>query len=227
MNSAHDVGGMHGFGPVDPERDEPVFHEPWEATVFAMSMAASCHGVGNQDEGRHAIEQMGNAAYLSTSYYEHWLAGLERTLDRHGVVSREELDARVEAVLRTPERFAAPPVAGDDELARRLVEAVRAQESFERDSGPAPRFAVGDRVRTRNVHPAGHTRLPRYARGKLGEVVAHHGNHVFPDANAHGGGEDPQPLYGVRFSAPELWGDGASPGDWLHLDLWERYLESP
>jgi nitrile hydratase subunit beta len=226
MNGAHDVGGMHGFGPVVPEADEPVFHADWERSTFAVLMAALCQGVATADENRFAIESLGNVRYLSTPYFEHWLGAMEAVLVAKGVVTEEERRARVAEVLAAPERFAraAPSDAGPDELAQRLLGIVATGgPSLREDAEAAPRFRVGDAVRTLDRHPAGHTRLPRYARGKPGVVVAYHGAHVFPDANAHGRGEHPQPLYGVRFEARDLWG-GERRGEAVHLDLWESYL---
>ena len=101
--------------------------------------------------------------------------------------------------------------------------ALLAPGSYERPAPKPARFASGDHVRTRNLHPHGHTRLPRYMRGHRGEIIAVHGAHVFPDSNAHGWGEDPHWLYTVRFTAQEVWGSGSP--DKIHADLWEPYLE--
>jgi nitrile hydratase beta subunit len=223
MNGVHDMGGMHGFGPVKPEKDEPLFHEDWEAVVYAIARAARVQGIYNIDESRRAIEQMPPAAYLASSYYERWLASAIRNFEEKGIVTADELEARIRAVA---ERAGGPlprqPVPG---LADRVVAAARARPRFKKP-GPPPKFAVGDRVRTRNVHPRHHTRLPRYARGKLGVIHAVHGSFVFPDTNAHGLGENPHPLYSVRFEARELWSDSTEPGhEAVFLDLWETYLE--
>ena len=222
MNGPHDMGGMHGFGPVVREENEPVFHGDWEKRVYGVAQAARAQGLYNIDESRHAIERMPPAEYLASSYYERWLASAERLLAEKGVVSPEELEARVALLEANPD--SPLPRHEDPAFVARLRARMSARPSYERE-GPAPRFAVGDRVRARNVHPTGHTRLPRYARGKRGVIHQHRGSHVFPDAHAHGEGEQPQPLYSVRFEARELWGASAEAGGSLYLDLWESYLE--
>jgi nitrile hydratase len=220
MNGAHDLGGMHGFGPVEIEPDEPVFHHEWERRAFAITLAAGFLGRWNIDESRFAREQMPPAEYLATSYYEHWMFGLEKLLHDHGLVPRQELAARLRDA-----NAPAPAVPGARILAARDVEkALRTSRTSKADENVAPRYTVGDRVVTKNIHPLGHTRLPRYARGKRGVVHCCHGIHVFPDTHAHGGGEQPQPLYSVRFDAGELWGESAEPNQALHIDLWESYL---
>lgn len=95
MNGAHDLGGMHGFGPIDPEPDEPVFHAQWERRAFALTLAMGAYGAWNIDMSRHARERMEPGAYLTTSYYEHWLHGLERLLIEKGLLTREEIDTRM------------------------------------------------------------------------------------------------------------------------------------
>jgi nitrile hydratase len=214
VNGVHDMGGMHGLGPVAPEADEPVFHADWERRVFAMAIAAPTRS--NIDEGRHQRELIPGPEYLRMSYYEKWLEGLTALLLKGGFVTPQELAAgRADP--------AAPKAT--PRLAPEAVEpALTRQGSYIRD-GAAPRFAAGDTVRARNLNPQGHTRLPRYVRGRTGVVEHLNGVHVFPDSHAHGRGEDPQPLYRVRFSARELWGPDASPRDSVSLDLWEPYLE--
>jgi len=220
VNGAHDLGGMHGFGPVDIERDEPVFHSDWERRAFAITLASGFLGKWNIDMSRYAREQMPPAEYLATSYYEHWMFGLEKLLHDHRLVTKPEVDARLAGRAETP-----APVSGARVLAARDVEkALRTSRTSKADEDVAPRYKVGDRVVTRNVHPLGHTRLPRYARGKRGVIDAHRGCHVFPDTAAHGLGEQPQHVYSVRFEARELWGEAAEPNQRVHLDLWESYL---
>ena len=220
MNGAHDLGGMHGFGPVDIERDEPVFHSDWERRAFAITLASGFLGKWNIDMSRYAREQMPPAEYLATSYYEHWMFGLEKLLHDHRLVTKPEVDARLAGRAKTP-----APVSGARVLAARDVEkALRTSRTSKADEDVAPRYKVGDRVVTRNVHPLGHTRLPRYARGKRGVIDAHRGCHVFPDTAAHGLGEQPQHVYSVQFEARELWGEAAEPNQRVHLDLWESYL---
>ena len=221
MNGAHDLGGMHGFGPVDIERNEPVFHSEWERRAFAITLATGFLGKWNIDMGRYAREQMPPAEYLATSYYEHWLFGLETLLDQYGLVPRTELRARLRGS-REPGR----PVEGARILAARDVEkALRTSRTSKADEDVPPRYKVGDRVLTKNINPTGHTRLPRYARGKRGEVVLDHGVWVFPDSAGNGLGKKPQHCYSVRFTARELWGDGAPARDVVHIDLWDDHLD--
>jgi len=222
MNGAHDMGGMHGFGPVVREENEPVFHEPWERTVYGMQRAIRARGLINIDESRHGIERMPPAEYLAASYYERWLSSLERNLIDKGIVTREELDTRAALLRDHPETQT--PRRDDPELHRLLTTPTSGQEQYQRE-GPAPRFAAGDRVVTRNVHPTGHTRLPRYARGKRGTIQAVRGCYILPDTHAHGRGEQPQPMYTVSFEGEELWGPSSEPRERVHIDLWESYLE--
>jgi nitrile hydratase beta subunit len=223
MDGVHDLGGMHGFGPVDREANEPPFHESWEAAVFAIMRASLGTGQYNLDEFRHGVERMDPAHYLRSGYYEHWLDGIARVLVEKGVVSDQELAARTAFFAERPEAPASAAV--------RTMPATPAPRlhwfapESERPATRPPRFAVGDTVRTRNIHPTGHTRLPRYARGKRGVIHRQHGTHVFPDSNAHGGGEQPEALYSVRFDARELWGPAAEPNQHVYIDLWEPYLE--
>lgn len=215
MNGIHDMGGMHGLGPIAPEVDEPLFHEAWEARILALRLAVS---IGTLDSWRHRRELIPGPDYLRMSYYETWLACLEDALVDHGLATREEIASGRAA---PGSARATPPMTVD------LVPVVLgAGGPADRADGPAPSFAVGRRVRARNLHPTGHTRLPRYVRGREGVITRVHGVHVFPDANAHGLGEDPRPLYQVRFEAAELWGRDFGGGGAVHLDLWEPYLEA-
>jgi nitrile hydratase len=222
VNGVHDMGGMHGFGPIVREADEPVFHADWEKQVYAMSRATRTLGLINIDESRHGIERMPPADYLTTSYYERWLASLERLLIEKGVLSRDEVAARTEYYRQHPEAEA--PRREDPALVERMLETLTARPRYRQPDLP-PRFQAGAAVLTRNEHPTGHTRLPRYARGKRGTINLVHGTFVFPDSQAHGQGEQPQPLYSVRFEASELWAHSAEPRQAVLLDLWESYLE--
>ena len=173
---------------------------------------------GPIDTRRYLLEIMDPALYLKLSYYERWWARFENAVKEAGLISEEEIR---DGTARFPLPDVAP--APDAEALRSVVSAGK---PVSRDTGRLdPCFSPGDRVRARNINPPGHTRLPRYARGRVGVVDRCHGTHVFPDANAHGRGEDPQPLYSVRFAATELWGTEASPRDSLYIDLWEDYLE--
>jgi nitrile hydratase len=170
----------------------------------------------NIDAGRHQREKIPGPEYLVMSYYQKWFRSLSDLLALKGFASREEL-ASGKAAPGAPK--ATPHLTAD------LVTATLTRPSSYIRDGAAPKFAIGDQVRARNINPDGHTRLPRYARGHRGVIVAVHGVHVFPDSHAHGHGEDPQPLYTVRFTARELWGEAAHPRDSVSLDLWEPYLE--
>jgi nitrile hydratase len=219
MNGGHDLGGMHGLGPINPEPEttEPVFHHEWEKRVFALTLATGAPGQWSIDMGRHARERQHPADYLRHTYYENWLAGLEKLVVERDLVSAEEL-ASGEAAGPAPEA-----------LRSRRLSAAAAASAIARGSPVAvaidapPRFAVGDRVRARNRHPTGHTREPRYVRGRVGVIHEHYGAHVFPDLSAAGRREG-RHLYSVRFAARELWGEPAR-GDAVYVDLWEDYLE--
>jgi nitrile hydratase len=217
VNGVHDMGGMHGFGPVMPEPDEPVFHADWEGRVLAMDLAMRASGEWGVDAARFAREREPPAEYLAESYYERWLGGLERLLLERGLVTEHELEAGRSL---TPGQPLAGRLSAEDVAAQQG----RGGTSRREPSRPA-RFAIGHRVRARNIHPSGHTRLPRYVRGHVGTVLRVHGCHVFPDASAHGLGDDPQWLYVVVFDATELWGADAQSGSAVSVDAFEPYLE--
>jgi nitrile hydratase subunit beta len=221
MDGVHDLGGMHGFGPVVPEENEPVFHARWEGTVYAINRLAMGIGLYNIDEMRHGIERLPPAQYLGSTYYERWLATIERNLVEKGLLSADEIEARLAHLRDHPD--AAPPRREDPALVERVLRGARA--AFQREPMREPRFLVGDTVVTKNIHPKGHTRLPRYARGKQGTISHYHGFYVFPDTQAHGQGEQPQPLYSVCFEAGDLWDASAEPHQRVYIDLWESYLE--
>jgi nitrile hydratase len=211
MNGIHDMGGLHGFGTVEVEPAEPVFHHRWQARVFGMVQSLP----GNIDAGRHSLERLDPVAYLQNGYYGRWLAALERGLASAGVLGADAIDARMKTRRRRVTRAARAVRAAWSPVARNYARQIAAR----------PAFATGQRVATRNHQPAGHTRLPAYARCRRGVVVRTHPAMVFPDDNAHGRGENPQYLYTVRFDGGELWGGGAEPGTFVHVDLFEPYLE--
>jgi nitrile hydratase len=203
VDGIHDLGGMQGFGPVEVERGEPVFHEPWERRVFAMTAMATLQGVvGNTSRFRHAVERMDPAAYLATPYYEHWLTALATLLGEAGVIEPERLRGQLLARPAMPDALDVPPAAGQE-----------------------PRFAAGDAVRVRDIHPAGHTRCPRYVRGRVGTVERVDPPAPLPDVEAHSERAPAEAVYGVRFLAGELWGARAEPEVAVSVDLWESYLE--
>lgn len=217
MNSIHDCGGLEGLGPLAVEAREPVFHAEWERRVFALLWAAGFNGFWNLDEFRHAIERMSAEEYLRTSYYEHWLHGLETLLTEKGVVSRAELREFIDRK-PTPPPDAKPPMT-----VAAVASVIVNGGSLKKIDPIKGGFQAGDRVYTKNIHPHGHTRLPRYARGKRGVIEQDRGVFPFPDTNAHGK-ECPQHVYTVKFSAREIWGLGASEMDTVCLDLWEDHL---
>jgi len=213
-NSIHDMGGMHGFGPVVPETDEPVFHADWERRVYALQRAMGATGLWTIDGGRASLENLPPLAYLAASYYKRWFLGLERRVVTHGLVGKDEIAAG---------RALRPGIR----LNRKLSLEDARTMSFAHFDRPAPgpaRFKAADRVRTTNINPPTHTRLPRYARGKLGTVEAVRGCHVFPDTAAVGAGENPQWLYAVVFSGRELWGEEADPSIKVSIEAFEPYL---
>ena len=216
MNGAQDLGGQHGFGPIAPEADEPVFHHEWERRALALTVLMGPVGGWTIDQSRAARESLPPVQYLSSSYYEIWIAGLEKLMLERGLVS--------EAELRAGRALEAPP-ARPAAIAADKVEAMLERGGpSERAPQAAGRFAVGDAVRTKAMNPVTHTRLPRYARGRRGTIVLVHGAHVYPDKSGIGRGEDPQWLYTVRFDAHELWGSDTTASA-VHVDCWEPYLE--
>ncbi len=222
MNGVHDMGGMHGLGPVDPEPNEPVFHHEWERRVFALNLAAGFLGKWNLDMSRYSREIMPGPEYLTTTYYEHWLWGLEHLLVEKGLLTAEEIEAKLRGT--TASRIAKP--GGVRVLPAADVAAALTRPGGHRvNKDVPPRFKAGDRVHTRNINPTGHTRLPRYARDKSGVIDRDHGVHVFPDAHAAGRGKKPQHVYSVRFTMQEVWGPDASLRDSVYIDLWDDYLE--
>ena len=210
MNSIHDMGGMDGWGPVCPEPNEPPFHEKWEGRVLAMQRAMGYAGVWTIDQSRASLEAMNPIEYLTASYYKKWFIALEHRIRIHGLIGADEFAAG---------RSLRPGKKLDRTLSLADVVSMRRGE-FARPATVEPRFAVGDRVRT-------HTRLPRYARDKIGTVEANRGCHVYPDSAAIGAGENPQWLYTVAFSARELWGEDADPTITVSIEAFEPYLISP
>jgi nitrile hydratase len=217
MNGPHDLGGQMGFGPVAPEPNEPYFHAEWEKRALGITLSCGAFGAWTIDESRHARESIPPAKYLAASYYEVWTRGIEMLLERHGFATGEELQAGHSSQQGTvPKRV----------LKADMVAGVLAKGGpCDRPVETAALFAVGDRVRTKNFNPTGHTRLPRYARAKTGVVEAVQGSFVFPDDNAHGKGENPQWVYTIVFDASEIWGEGADPSLTISIDAWESYLE--
>jgi nitrile hydratase subunit beta len=218
VNGVHDMGGMDGFGKVEPEPNEPVFHAEWEARVLAMVRAMGAAGAFNIDASRFYRERLRPDVYLTSSYYRKWLLGLEDLLIDKGYIARAEL-ASGHAV--EPARPLTRGTFALDDVERTMV-----RGKFGRPSAAPAKFKPGDRVRAKNMHPLTHTRLPRYVRGHVGVVERDHGCHVFPDTAARDAGENPQWLYTVVFDAAELWGDDADPTLKISIDAFEPYLEA-
>jgi nitrile hydratase len=218
MNGAQDLGGMMGFGPVVAEPDEPLVHGDWEKRALGVTLACGGLGLWSIDESRHDRESLPPPVYLTSSYYAIWTRGLTTLLERHGLVGADELAAGQS--LRPAPATPKPAVT-----ASAMAAALARGGPCRRESAGPARFALGDRVRTLNLHPTGHTRLPRYARGRTGVIEAVHGAFVFPDSSAHGAGENPHWCFGVVFSGTELWGAGADPTLSVCVDCWEHYLE--
>jgi nitrile hydratase len=220
MNGIHDMGGMHGFGPIQIEQNEPVFHHAWEGRVAAMTMGTPAPIPGG---GRYAIERMDPAGYLAASYYERWLFARILGLIEAGILTREEFEALEQYYRSHPE--AEPPQRNDPEVALPLVARVRMRERVELKDDHKRAFGIGDAVRPKNIHPAGHTRLPRYVRGKRGVVTRCYGVQLIQDTLQPGVEAQPEPVYAVRFDGAELWGDSAEPNSAVYIDMWESYLE--
>lgn len=214
-NSIHDMGGMMGFGPVVPEPNEPPFHARWEGRVLAMARAMGYTRLWTIDGGRASLENLPPLDYLGSSYYRRWFLGLENRVKRHGLAGADEIAAG---------HMSRPGPQLERKLTLAEVPGTMTRGNFERPAAAPARFKPGDRVRTKNMNPATHTRLPRYARDKEGTVEAVRGCHVYPDTAALGQGEHPQWLYTVVFPARELWGEDADPTLSVSIDAFEPYL---
>ena len=217
MNGVHDMGGLQGMGPVQYEKNEPVFHAKWEGRIYALTRAMRAFRKWNLDTDRYALEVMPPLDYMRMSYFERWLVRLETHVVKFGLLTAGELKSGKAAsnsargkpalTMETSSRWMSRNIASSD------------------DASVSPRFQVGDRVRARNMNPLGHTRLPRYARGKAGIIWRDHGVYILPDTNADFRGENRQHVYSIQFSAQELWGANASQRDSIYVDLWDDYLE--
>ena len=215
MNGVHDMGGMDGFGKVEVEQNEPPFHERWEGRVMAMQRAMGYAGAWHIDDGRYAQEILPPQAYLAASYYKRWMLGMEWNVVSRGYVTAEELKTgrSLGAAKKLPRKLTAE-----------IVNAGMTRNSFFRQQQGPAKFKPGDRVRTINAHPATHTRLPRYARDKVGVVEMIHGCHAYPDSVATGRGDDPQWLYTVVFDGRDIWGPDSDPTLKVSIDAFEPYL---
>jgi nitrile hydratase len=217
MNGIHDMGGMAGLGHFDPRSDEPLFHEPWEARVLALTLAAGALGRWTIDKSRFYRESIPGPEYLAISYYERWFTALSALLVDAGLITAAEAQCGRAEIGATK---MSPPLT-----ANAVREVLARGGPTHRPPSAPDRFVPGEAVRARNLNPEGHIRLPRYVRGRQGTITRLHGAHVFPDTNAHDEGEHPQSLYQVRFEASELWGPDTDGRGAVYLDLWETYLE--
>jgi len=216
VNGPQDLGGMDGFGPVEPEPNEPVFHDDWEKRAFALTLAMGMPGGWNIDQSRFARENRSPAEYWSMSYYQIWFAALERMLKERALVTDDEVVAGHS--LHKPKPVPRVLSPGD------VLKVLHRGGPTERPTNTKPAFKPGNAVRAKNINPPTHTRLPRYVRGHVGTVDRVIGFHVFPDSNATGAGENPQWLYTVRFECRELWGPDGDPTSQVSVDAWESYL---
>jgi nitrile hydratase beta subunit len=216
MDGIHDMGGMHGFGKVEPEPNEPVFHAPWEGRTMALNRALGYTGIWTIDQTRYGIERLPPDVYLNSSYYKKWAVRLENLLIAKGLIGADELKAG--HALRPGQPLKRTLAAAD-------VPNTLSRGSFTRPAQGPARFKPGDRVRTKNIHPETHTRLPRYARDREGVIEAIRGCHVFPDTAAQGKGDDPQWLYTVLFDGRELWGKDSDPTLKVSIEAFEPYLD--
>lgn len=216
MNGGQDLGGVQGFGPVKTEENEPPFHAPWEGRVLAMTLAMSASRKWNIDRSRYARECVSPNQYWSSSYYQIWFDGLKKLMIDTGLVTEQEIE-QSKPIAKSLD----VPILTKENVAL----ALKMGGPAERDSQGPAQFKAGDRVRTVQMNPVTHTRLPRYLRGRVGTIHEVHAAHVFPDSAATTGDENPQWLYSVKFEAVELWGEDTT-ADAVFADCFEPYLRS-
>ncbi len=220
MNGIHDMGGMHGFGPVEREDPEPVFHHEWEGRAFGMFLSSQ---VPVPEGKRYKVETLEPQQYLTASYYERWMQACIQACIDAGALTAEELETRMSDLRDNPDT--AIPQRQDPESLSKWIERMHTSKTIRRETDRTPQFAIGDTVRARNIHPVGHTRLPRYVRGQPGVITRFYGFHDVQDHLPLGTDAPPEPVYAVRFEARALWGEAAEPNGALYIDMWERYLE--
>lgn len=216
MNGGHDLGGMHGLGPINPEANEPVFHGEWEERVFALTVAMGFCGEWNIDAARFSRENRNPADYIKASYYHVWLYGLLALLRERELLLDGELENGVAQETRATKY---------QPKATEVLSRLKLGGSCLREPSDTHGFSVGDKIVAKNINPKTHTRLPAYTRGKTGIVAAVNGCFVYPDSNSQFQGENPTFCYSVRFEGSELWGPDAEPNSCVYLDMWEPYLE--
>ena len=210
-----DLGGQAGHGRVLPEAEGELFHADWEPRALALTLAMGATGAWNIDTSRSARETLPDYAQLS--YYQIWITALEKLMAERALVLPDELAAghALHPALPLPRRLVAEAVPAT--LAR--------GSATERPATVAPRFHVGQRVRTHAEALPHHSRLPGYVRGRTGTVERLHGCHVFADSHAQGLGEQAQWLYTVVFDGQALWGANSAPGISVSVDAWDSTLE--
>ena len=215
MDGIHDMGGMDGFGKIEVEENEPPFHEKWEGRVMAMQRAMSYASAWQIDHARYAQERIRPDIYLAASYYQKWALAMETNVVERGLAAKDELQAghALRPGKPLPRKFM-------PEMVPNLT-----RGSFYRQSQAPARFMIGDRVRTKNMHPITHTRLPRYARDKVGVIERNNGCQMFPDSVAANLGDNPQWLYTVVFDGRELWGADSDPTLKVSIEAFEPYLD--
>jgi nitrile hydratase len=218
VDTIADMGGMQGLGSVVVEKDEPVFHEDWERRAFAMALLAMRVSGTNLDSFRHALARQHPLDYLSDGYYGRWLNMAENLLTDSSIIAPGAVEARARRM--RGEDVEEPPAPDPNKPDYKPT----AAGSVRKIDDP-PKFSVGDRVRARDLHPLGHTRLPRYVRGRTGVVRIVQPAMVLPDTNAHFLGENAQHVYNVVFDSHDLWGPDAETFV-LGIDLYESYLEA-
>ena len=220
MDGIHDMGGMHGFGPIVREENEPIFHHRWERRVLGIAVGTPVPVPGGS---RNNIENLDPAFYLSSTYYEKWLHSRIKGLIDAGALTAGELETRMALFRERPD--AETPVHPNPDGVRAELAGRQSVSPTPPHADIRPQFHKGDRVRTRNIHPDGHTRLPRYVRGKTGTIARFYGIHNLQDAELPGGCvRREQPLYAVRFESGDLWGESAEAQNAVYLDMWEGYL---
>ena len=215
MNGAHDLGGKHGFGAIDQSQTENFAHQ-WEETVFGLTLTCGMLGQWNLDQSRFARESTDPAHYLSSTYYEHWLHGLELLLLENGLVTAQELQSGKSG---SASKF---PAATPDKVQKILASGAPTLLP-EKTSN---KFALEQSVVVRNDHPKWHTRAPTYIKGIAGKVVKLHSAHIYADEHARSGQKTPEHLYSVRFEGADIWGQDAEPNSCVYIDLFEPYLLS-
>lgn len=223
MIGVHDLGFVEGLGPVCPTAWEPNYHAEWEKHAWALFPFSARGGMFGIDEFRNEMEQMHPLHYLTSRYYEHWVEATEVLGERKGFWTKAELETRIKYYLEYPD--APLPQNDDPALVEFAVGAVENGFSSARELDQQPKYKVGDIVRVDDSMPSIHHRRPRYAMGRVGEIVLHHGPHVFPDTSGNGEAETAEHLYTIRLRHTDIRGEAeGDPGVSQYVDMWEPYI---